>query len=102
MCLQLEPSAKLKTAHEDIVCYKILNSETFSIISEYKSGDEFVGVIDNEICKGIISIENHKMYFCTSNPNLNGEKCNDTQGYPYSWVFDHTVDLEKQKSTIFH
>jgi hypothetical protein len=92
MCLQLSSEeTRLNKATKDIVCYKRLDVYEKPDITKYSDGAAFKGVIKEIKCKGHLTVEDGKLYFCTNNSALNGSNCDDKKGYKYSWVFDDRV-----------
>ena len=92
MCLQLSSEkAGLNKATKDIVCYKRLDVYERPDITKYSDGAAFKGVIREIRCKGHLTIEDGKLYFCTNISSLDGSDCDDKKGYKYSWVFDDRV-----------
>lgn len=92
MCLQLSSEkARLNKATKDIVCYKRLDVCEKPDITKYPDGTAFKGVIREIRCKGHLTVEDGKLYFCTNDSALDGSNCDDKKGYKYSWVFDDRV-----------
>ena len=54
MCLTLNEDNKSRIAEEDIIIYKRLKFR--EILTQKYHGKEFAGKINNELCKGKISI----------------------------------------------
>jgi hypothetical protein len=99
MCLTLKSDkTRVKTAKSDIVVYKKLKKDhltpPFSLLL-LKDGEEFSGIIKSISCNGKISIENNYAYFCINELSLDGGRCNNRQGYKYSWALDEDVKLIK-------
>lgn len=89
MCLQLSSGkARLNKATKDIVCYKRLDVCKKLDITKYPDGAAFKGVINGIKCKGHLTIEDGKLYFCTNIGSLDGCDCYDKKGHKYSWVFN--------------
>lgn len=95
MCLTLIDDKKYQ-AEKDIVVYKQLR-KIKTLDSSVKSGDKFIGKIQGNCdylieCKGEIYIERDNIYFCTNNPNLNGqEPAYKLHNYDYYWIMDTNV-----------
>lgn len=91
MCLQLSSEkTRMNKATKDIVCYKRLDVYE-KLITKYPDGTAFKGVIKGIKCKGHLTVEDEKLYFCTNDSALDGSDCDDKKGYKYSWVFDDKV-----------
>ena len=89
MCLQLSSEkTKLSKATKDIVCYKRLDVYEGLDITKYPDGTAFKGVIKGIECKGHLTVEYGRLYFCTNDSALNGSSCDDKKGYKYSESFD--------------
>lgn len=85
MCLQLSSEkTKLSKATKDIVCYKRLDVYEGLDITKYPDGTAFKGVIKGIECKGHLTVEYGRLYFCTNDSALNGSSCDDKKGYKYS------------------
>lgn len=91
MCLELKSTAILHTAEKDIICYKRLRQRPDLDRSKPLHGVSFTGVIYDRRCEGKISVETDSIYFCTNDHYLDGDRCDDTLGYKYSWVMDNKV-----------
>jgi hypothetical protein len=90
MCLLLTNKKRKQTAKEDIVCYKGLIT-SYEFISFPVHGIEFHGIIKGIACKGKISIEGERIFFCTNSYELNGAHCADTFEYDYSFTMESRV-----------
>lgn len=102
MCLQLSSKkTKLNKATKDIVCYKRLEVCKKPDLTKYSDGAAFKGVIREIRCKGHLTIENGKLYFCTNIGSLDGSDCYDKKGYKYSWVFDDRVTEINGEAPVF-
>ena len=102
MCLQLSSEkTKLSKATKDIVCYKRLDVCEKLDITKYLDGTAFKGVIKGFKCKGHLTVEYGKLYFCTNNSALDGRDCDDKKGYKYSWVFDDSVTEINGEAPVF-
>ena len=102
MCLQLSSGkARLNKATKDIVCYKMLNVCEKLDITKYPDGTAFKGVIKGIKCKGHLTVEYGKLYFCTNDSALDGSDCDDKKGYKYSWVFDYRVTEINGEAPVF-
>jgi hypothetical protein len=98
MCLTLKSDkTRVKTAKSDIVVYKKLKKGSLipAFFLSLKDGEEFSGIIKSISCNGKISIENNYAYFCTNELSLDGNSCDNKQGYKYSWALDEDVKLIK-------
>ena len=97
MCLDIEKTAKSQIAKKDIVVYKILKTH---VSISVKDNDVFIGKIKNIKCKGVVSIKNEEIYFCTDCEALGGKICADQKGKKFSWIMDKDVSsiiVEEQK-----
>ena len=88
MCLDIEKTAKSQIAKKDIVVYKILKTP---VSISVKDNDVFIGKIKNIKCKGVVSIKNEEIYFCTDCEALGGKICADQKGKKFSWIMDKDV-----------
>ena len=95
MCLYLKnEEVEVKTAKKDIAVYKILKENKDFLIKvdklkELKHGDSFKGIINKTECEGKVSIDFiGRIFFCTNEEKLNGNRTSDRFGYKYSWIKD--------------
>ena len=100
LCLSSEKT-KLNKATKDIVCYKRLEVCKKPDITKYSDGAAFKGVIREIRCKGHLTVEDGKLYFCTNISALDGSNCYDKKGYKYSWVFDDEVTEINGEAPVF-
>ena len=98
MCLYLKnEEVEVKTAKKDIAVYKILKENKDFLIKvdklkELKHGDSFKGIINKTECEGKVSIDFiGRIYFCTNEEKLNGNRTSDRFGYKYSWIKDPSI-----------
>lgn len=93
MCLEIKYGSTVKTATEDIVCYKFVdNIRVLSDVTLKKlHGETFSAVINEIKCSGKLSVYSSRLFFCTNIPALDGQSCPDKFGYSYSWVLDKSV-----------
>lgn len=88
MCLNNVGERKIAT--EDIVCYKRLKV-TKRLNPDVPHRSAFTGIINTKSCKGKISWEEDRAYFCTNNSHMDGERCKNRLRYRYSWRVDDAV-----------
>ena len=69
-------------------------------IEDIQSGTEIKCIIDEEICDDAkIQIENGEVYICQN--IADGDRCNDTLGYRYSWRVSHKDNITKDMDEFF-
>ena len=83
------------------MCYKRLDVYEGLDITKYPDGTAFKGVIKGIECKGHLTVEYGRLYFCTNDSALNGSSCDDKRGYKYSWVFDDRVTGINGEAPVF-
>ena len=98
MCLYLKSvKTRKQIAKKDIIVYKALDIRNKKInsvdkLKKLKHGDSFSGVINSIECEGKVSIDFiGRIFFCTNEEKLNGNRTSDRFGYKYSWIKDPSI-----------